>query len=237
MSFQAGYRVLPRLQMSGNYMLSYSRGSVEAEDAATITAFSDANQFPEYRQPSWNSPVGYLSSDQRHKVRIWSTYDLPTPKEMGRFALGLMQRFDSGGPYSQNMTVDSRPYVTNPGYLLPPSTVPYFVSGRGEFRFNSVWRTDMSLNWTHKVPLPKLPNAEIFLRAVTNNIFNNLRVDSFNTTIIGRSGDSTLTAFNPFTTKPVEGVNYSKGPSFGQASNPSSYQSPRDVYFSVGFRF
>ena len=46
-----------------------------------------------------------------------------------------------------------------------------------------------------------------------------------------------LTAFNPFSETPVEGVHWKKGPSFGQPTSPSSYQSPRDFNFSVGFRF
>jgi hypothetical protein len=66
-----------------------------------------------------------------------------------------------------------------------------------------------------------------------NNVFNNHALTSTNTTLVTTG----LAAFNPFTTTPVEGVNYSKGPAFGQASSPSSYQSPRDFYFSVGFRF
>jgi len=46
-----------------------------------------------------------------------------------------------------------------------------------------------------------------------------------------------MTAFNPFTTTPVEGVNYKKDSTYGQPSGPSSYQAPRDFSFSVGFRF
>jgi hypothetical protein len=38
-------------------------------------------------------------------------------------------------------------------------------------------------------------------------------------------------------TRPVEGVNWQKGPDFGKASSPGSYQSPRDFNVSVGFRF
>jgi hypothetical protein len=64
-----------------------------------------------------------------------------------------------------------------------------------------------------------------------------MRVRSFNTTLISRTGDTTLAAFNPFTEQPVEGKNWKKGPSFGQPTSPNSYQSPRDFYFSVGFRF
>jgi hypothetical protein len=70
-----------------------------------------------------------------------------------------------------------------------------------------------------------------------NNVFNNDRVDSFNTTIISRTGDTTLATFNPFTETPVEGVHWKKGPSYGQPTSPSSYQSPRDYNVSVGIRF
>ena len=117
--------------------------------------------------------------------------------------------------------------------LTPPSTLVYYVSDRGAYRFDSAWRTDLSLSWNHKVR----GTAEVFLRGVMNNVFNNQALTSFNTTVISRTGDATLAAFNPFTTTPVEGVNWKKGPSFGQAVSPNSYQSPRDYYFSVRFRF
>ncbi len=237
LSTQFSYRLIRNLQMNGSWMLSYARGSTEAESSTTVVSLASADQYPEYRQARWNYPTGYLNADQRHKVRLWATYDLPVLAELGRFALGWMQRYDSGQPYDHSISVDSRPYVTNPGYLLPPSTVTYFISGRGAFRFNSTWRTDLSLSWTRKVPLPRLPNAQIFFRAVSNNIFNNLRVTGFNTTLISRTGDSTLAAFNPFTELPVEGKNWKKGPSFGLPTSPGSYQSPRDFSFSAGFRF
>lgn len=131
------------------------------------------------------------------------------------------------------MSVDTRPYVTNPGYITPPSSVGYFISGRGEFHFDSIWRTDLSLSWDRKV----FGAAEVFFRAVVNNVFDNQGLDGFNTTILGPTNDSTLAAFNPFTTTPVEGVNWKKGPAFGQPSSPSSYQSPRAFNFSVGVRF
>ena len=234
-SFQFDYRVRRDLQLNGNWMMSWSRGSVEGEDVTNGATRASANEYPEYRQASWNYPVGYTNGDQRHKVRVWGTYDLPLPEPAGRLAFGVMQRYDSGLGYDYNMTIDTRPYVTNPGYLVPPSSVTYYVSGRGEFRFDNIWRTDVSLSWNHKVP--SRARTQVFLRFVVNNVFNNLRVDSFNTTIQGRSQDSTMAAFNPFTTTPVEGVHWKKGPAFGQPVSPSSYQSPRDFNVSVGFRF
>jgi hypothetical protein len=222
-----------RLQLSGNYNLSFARGSVEGENFTDVVVRASANEYPEYRQAAWNYPTGYLNGDQRHKFRFWGTWDTPVPAAVGSLALGFMQRYDSGLTYDHNMSVDSRPYVANPGYITPPSTVTYYVSGRGEYRFNGVWRTDMSVSWNHKI----VGRTEVFARFVMNNVFNNQRVDSFNTTIISRTGDSTLAPFNPFTEKPVEGVNWKKGPSYGQPTSPSSYQSPRDFNVSVGVRF
>jgi hypothetical protein len=236
-STQYTYRATRDLLLTGNYMLAWSRGNVEAEDYTNIVVRASADQYPEYRQPSWNAPVGYLNGDQRHKVRLWASYTLPVHKEAGSLVLGLMQSYDSGRGYDLNMSIDSRPYVTNPGYLIPPSTVTYFVSGRGAYRFDGSVSTDASLTWTHHLPLPKLPHAELFVRSVMMNVFNNLSLTSFNTTILGRANDTTLAAFNPFTTKPVQGVNWKYGPAFGQAVSPGSYQAPRSFNFSAGFRF
>ena len=236
-STQFSYRPLRRVLLSGNYMLSSSRGDIEAENSTDVVSRASANQYPEYRQPRWNNPFGYINSDQRHKIRIWGSYDLPIRRETGALTLGFMQRYDSGRPYDYTMSIDPRPYVTNPGYLVPPSTVTYFISDRGAYRYNAAWRTDLSLFWNRRVKIHRLSSSEFFARFILNNVLNNNRLTGFNTTILSRTGDATLAAFNPFTTTPVEGVHYRKGPSFGQAVSPGSYQSPREFNFSVGFRF
>ena len=234
-SVQVDYRVLRDLNLSGNWMLSWARGSVEGEDLTNGATRASANEYPEYRQASWNYPVGYTNGDQRHKVRFWGTYNVPLAEPAGRLALGFMQRLDSGLGYDNSMAIDSRPYVTNPGYLLPTSAVTYYVSERGAEKYDSIWRTDLSLSWNRSLPGPG--QAQVFVRFVINNIFNNTGIESFNTTIQGRSQDSTLAAFNPFTEKPVEGVSWKKGPNYGQPTSPTSYQSPRDFNISAGFRF
>ncbi|HEX8029019.1 MAG TPA: carboxypeptidase regulatory-like domain-containing protein [Vicinamibacterales bacterium] len=232
---QFDYRPLRDLQLNANWMLSYARGSVEGEDVTNGATRASANEYPEFRDASWNYPVGYTNGDQRHKVRAWATYNAPLPQPVGRLTVGLMQRYDTGLGYDYNMAIDTRPYVTNPGYLVPPSSVTYYVSGRGEFHFDGTWRTDLSLSWNHDVPA--LARSQVFLRFVMQNIFNNMNVENFNTTIQGRSQDSTMAAFNPFNTVPVEGVHWKRGPSFGEPTSPTSYQSPREYNFSVGFRF
>jgi len=46
-----------------------------------------------------------------------------------------------------------------------------------------------------------------------------------------------LAKFNPFTTKPVEGVNWRKAATFGKGQLPTDFQTPRTFRLSVGFRF
>src|SRR4029077_8196836 len=45
------------------------------------------------------------------------------------------------------------------------------------------------------------------------------------------------TSFNPFTTTPVQGVNWDYGPTFGTALNRFAYTSPRQFRVSFGIRF
>lgn len=234
MSVQGSYQLRKDLLVGVNYMLAYTRGSLEAESATSVTNFASADYYPEYRQASWNYPYGYLNSDQRHKLRLWGTYTIPVPQSFGRLDLGFQERYDSGRPYDLSMSVDTRPFVTNPGYFAPPSTVTYFISGRGAYRFDGSTSTDLSLAWSHNVGIS---NSQLFARVVMNNVLNEHALTSYNVTVLGKSNDSTLQAFNPFTTAPVEGVNWRKGPNFGQATSPNSYQNPRNYYFSVGLRF
>ncbi len=228
-SVQFDYRLHRGLTVAGNYLLSWSKGSVEGEDSTNGATRASANEYPEYRQASWNYPLGYTNGDQRHKMRIWGTWQIPLPRVIGTFDLGATQRFDSGGPYDYSFSVDPRPYVTNPGYLVPPSSVTYYATDRGAFHFDGYWRTDLSLSWNYKI----YKKTQIFFRGVAANVFNNQALQSFNN-VVTTSG---MTAFNPFTTTPVEGVNWKKDSLYGQASSPSSYQAPRDFSFSVGFRF
>jgi hypothetical protein len=81
------------------------------------------------------------------------------------------------------------------------------------------------------------PKAEFFFRLVMNNLFNRAAIDGPNGTVLTQATDSTLQAFNPFTTTPVENVNYRLGPDFGRAISASAYQTPRSYSLSGGFRF
>ena len=52
----------------------------------------------------------------------------------------------------------------------------------------------------------------------------------------GHDADA-LQTFNPFTTTPVEGVNWATGPNFGKALNRFAYTTPRTFRITFGVRF
>ena len=81
--------------------------------------------YPEYFAREWSLPVGHLFGDVRHKARGYVTWILPTGDSVGRVTLGALQTFNSGTAYGASGPVDTRPYVTNPGYATPPASVPY----------------------------------------------------------------------------------------------------------------
>ena len=73
------------------------------------------------------------------------------------------------------------------------------------------------------------------------NVFDEQGVIFVNTTVgtvltAGALGAG-LQGFNPFTTTPVEGVHWRRGPNFGKATNATNFQTPRTYRLSLGFRF
>ena len=223
---QTQFRFEPwrRLRIGGNYTWSHLRGNVFGESTSGPET-GDALSYPEYKQESWNHPMGDLAQDQRHRLRMWAGYDFRTP--IGRFNVSVLQRFDSGSPYSATQAIDSSPYVTNPGYSTPPTSVNYFFGGRGGYRTENLTRTDFAVNY--KVHL--IHGIDLFIEPEIINLFNEQGSASVNSEVV------LLAPFNPFTTEPVEGVHWRKGDAFGQAVGEGDLQTPRTFRLSIGLRF
>jgi hypothetical protein len=253
--------------VGGNYTVSRNWGNFEGESVNNGPLRFEGTRFPEYRQASWNYPTGDLSTDQRHRARLWLNYR-PT------FARGLtmtvLEFMESGIPYGAGgrdaavsgavtSAVDPRPYVTNPGYLNPPSgtDIVYYYTARDAFRTEGQIRTDLAANYTFR--LPKTSSAELFFQAQIINLFNQSQLCACGGTAFGTGGSGNaggvsvqrintavltpvstparFAAFNPFTTVPVQGTNWDLGPVFGQAVNRFAYTTPQSLRLSFGVRF
>ncbi len=259
LNFQASYRPASRLGIGANYTLGELKGNIEGENGGSGPTTSSIRAYPEYFNVAWNAPDGDLNANVRHKVRVWATYDFPLPSSVGTLNVGAIQYYNSGTPYGALGTVDPRPFVVpNPGYITPPASVNYYFTARDAFHMDPLWRTDLALNYEHKLGLKQ---ARLFFRGTVVNLFNRQGLTNFwggvnsdldlgcgttgciNTTVLTNRNNNSVAAFNPFTTTPVEGVNWRKAtavapaPSFGQATSRYAYQTPRTYQFSVGFRF
>jgi outer membrane receptor protein involved in Fe transport len=256
LQLQASYAPFTRLNIGGNYTYAKLRGNYAGGETAGSgpVANSGPQTYPEYLGYSQFSPQGWLSSDQRHKVRAWVSYDQPTP--LGVFNFSLLQNYDSGVPYSLSYNIDPRNRfcddlevslgvcttaqigktvrVKNPGYVSPPTQSAYFVSGRGAFRTDNITSTNLAVNWN--LP-PLLGKAQFYVESELRNAFNEHGVVNVNTTV------TRLRAFDPFRETPVEGVNYRKGPNWGKPVNQTTFdtqgdwQLPRTFLISGGVKF
>jgi outer membrane receptor protein involved in Fe transport len=255
---QARYR-WNRFDVGGGWTISHAYGNWDGENFGSGPIPSDLFTYPEYRQQSWNLPNGDLAVDQRHKVNLYGIYT-PISTDRHSLSVSVLQSYFAGLPYQAISTIalagagvpPSIPafnYVQNPGYNTPPTTglINYYFSSRAAFRTDNVLRTDLALNY--QIKFSKL---DLFLSPQVINIFNGHKIDTtdsryFNTTVLtydnggacpnGDPKTGRCLPFNPFTDKPVEGKNFVKSSTFGQATNPIAFQQPRTFRFSVGLRF
>ena len=198
---QFNYRPFQSLSLGGNWTWSHTYGNFVGETTGSGPIQSIVQQYPEYKQQSWNFPTGDLPQDQRHRVRLFGTFDMPVPKAMGLWSISAIQAYDSGLPYGAVGKVRAQNYVTNPGYAQPPTTVTYYYSSRDAFTTPSVKRTDLALNWSYKFG----GLVEVFIQPQIINVFNYQQI----ATNIGHQHDdqdattnTRLANFNPFTTTP-----------------------------------
>ena len=235
------YRIGSRWTIGGTYTYSKAEGNFDGETGGSGPVPSGLLEYAEYKDPAWNAPVGYLGIDQRHKARAWVVWDMIASTHHN-LSLSLLQSYSSGTNYSAAGSIRSSwyyDYVGTPaelGYAGSPGNVGYFFSDRGALRWDDVTRTDISLNYSFFLNLGGT-QLELFLQPEVLNVFNEDAVVGGNSTVFTNVNRSYLEPFNPFTTTPVEGVHWEKGPDFGDPTGEGSYQAPRTVRFSVGLRF
>ena len=231
------YRPMPGLEAGGNYTLSRTRGNFEGEDTTGPIA-STVLAYPEYKSAAWSSPEGDVAVDQRHRANVWALYQTP----IGGLTVGLVERIGSGVPYGAAGLVDARPFVVNPGYVTPQggNSQRYYYTARDAFRTETSYRTDASVNYTYPITLAGR-RLDLFTQVQILNVFNTFAIVNPASIDVGVLDPVLASArfqrFNPFTTTPVEGVNWARSPTFGQPFAASAYNIGRTFSMSFGARF
>ena len=250
MNLQASYRFGRHLNLNGAYTLSRTWGNFDGETinngpitAGAVSAGSATvgrtgwGVYPEYYLASWNRPSGDLATDQRHRARMWAVWQLPVSERAGSVSLSVLEQMNTGSPFFAAGPINPTSYVTNTfGYQTPPTQAAYFFTGRDAFRTDTVYRTDLAVNYSYR-----FARTELFFQTQLWNVFNQSAIADVNnidiTTRTRDGGTASLTRFNPFTESPQQGMHWELGPNFGNARNKNAYQLPRQIRFSMGIRF
>jgi outer membrane receptor for ferrienterochelin and colicin len=233
---QVSLRPSSAVTAGANYTLSKTSGNFDGETFPTGGQLSATSEtYPQYTQAAWNRPMGDLSVDQSHRIRAWTTISVPLRSRLNDLNIGVIEWIDSGTPYGAVGVVDPRAYIQNPGYVNPPATEGYYFTARDAFRTATTSHTDLSVVYTHK-----LAKIELFVRGTVVNVFNLAGLSNgaaVDQSVLTANNTPTLQRFNPFTTLPVQGVNWNYGPNFGKPLTRLAYQTPRTAGFSLGIRF
>jgi outer membrane receptor for ferrienterochelin and colicin len=254
LTVQGTFHLTSRTDAGAMYTLSRTWGNVDGENVGSGPITSTAFSYPEYKQASWNYPIGDLATDQRHRARLWLNYGVP---KIDGLTVSVLQTLTSGVPYGANGIIATQPYVTNPGYLTPPpatgsAAVTYFFTARDAYRSEGEQRTDLAVSYNFSGH--GLGRVRPFAQLQLLNLFNQFQLCGCGATVFANGGTVTqtridqtvltastnasqFTAFNPFTTTPVQGTNWALGPNFGTALNRFAYTTPREVRVTFGVRF
>ena len=237
---QGSYRFGDHLQVGGSYTYSKLYGT----DCTKYSEFGClVVNYPEYNDPKWYVPSGYLAGDRRNKLNIYASWDAVSTRAFA-WNFSLLQRYLSGAPYGgSSARVLVSPYVTNPGYAVPPDFTTYPFTARDAYRSGAVDSTDLAMTFTFT-----LAGLELYVNPRVTNLFDNQAVINPNTIVYTRNNQKYLNWFDPFTQTPKEcpqnttcnpadGYNWQKGPAFGKAMQPTDYQTPRTFLVNVGLRF
>jgi hypothetical protein len=235
----------PSLRVAGSYTYASTRGNFDGDDATSLggaTPETDLAFFPEYGDERWRAPSGPLESDQRHRARLWLSYEFPLRgrSESGgarsRLSIAALERVESGLAWGAVGMIDTRPYVANPGYVGPPARVPYYFERRGSRRTETAIATDVALHFT--ISPPALRGAELFARVVVVNLLDqSAQVRPGNTTVLTAANDARYAPFDPFVETPVRGVHWDLAPGFGSALGSGDFAPPRTLTAALGVRF
>ncbi len=223
------------VQVAYTYTIRYD-GNSEEEGSNAPFSPSGIGSYPELSAPDRNFPFGRLNGYQKHRLRVFPNYNLPT--RFGNFNFGMIYNYDSGQAYS--FRAPNQPYsdiqlARDPGYAVLPQTQTLYFGKRGAGTFPGQSRFDLAL--TYDISVFKSIAPWIQLRAI--NLLNTSYRSAFNTQIIPCS-DPAQTGCNgqaPLDANGLPTTFTTAGTPFGSATANSQFQQSRTFSINAGVRF
>jgi outer membrane receptor for ferrienterochelin and colicin len=216
--FQSRYMLRDRWSINGHYTgMLQDEGNYEGEAVNAPGSVSVIGNYAEAFTAARNYPTGRLQDFQRHKLRVWSVYDLA----MGRFgsaSISGLWRVQSGRVYSlvaNGQPINATQLARLTAYADDrPGSQSIFFGERGSETFKGAGLFDTSINYD----IPVLRSLAPWLKLDVFNLFDNQNLISWNTTI---RADAT-------SPKDSQGLatGYTKGPLFGTADSNANFPAP-----------
>jgi outer membrane receptor protein involved in Fe transport len=220
---QGTYRPASRLTVGGHWTVQLrNHGNFEGEGPSAPGIGSTLGDYPEILVASRDFPEGRLDDFQRHKVRVWTIYNV----DLGRFGsvdIAPLWRYNSALTYSltaAGVPLSAAQRAQNPGYArLPGSGVngsqTLFFGDRGSQEFAGYGLVDLGL--TYQVPLWRAVRPWFEVEVL--NVLGNEKLIGWDTSITA-DPNSALDAFGLPT-------GYLQGARFGQGTSTAHYPRPR----------
>ena len=232
---QARQTITSRWFVDGHWTVQLENdGNFEGEARNNPAISSAFGNYPEIFTGARQFPEGRLSAFQRHKVRVWSGYDLGLGR-YGDLDVTALWRYNSGLTYSLAATrvpLTSVQLDLASGYASHPANQTLFFDERGSQQFKGYGLLDLAFQFR----LPVRDSVSPWLKVEIFNALNNDTLIAWDTTVRPDAGSPTDALGLP--------TGYVEGPRFGEATSNAHFPAPlpgltggRTLRIAFGLRF
>jgi hypothetical protein len=229
------YRVRSNWTFDGHYTaMLRDEGNYEGEAPNAPGQTSVIGNYPEILNEARHFPTGRLQDFQRHKLRIWSVYQMNAGR-FGDVSFSGLWRVNSAQVYSLRsggQPLSSVQTALLKAYPDSPQSQTIYFGARGAESFKGYGLFDVSVNYD----VPVFKTLRPWVKMDVFNLFDNDKLIRWDTTV------------TPDPKSPVDSLGlptgYVTGPRYGTAVSNASFPSAlqgvtggRTLRLAVGFRF
>ena len=225
---QSRYPLFRSLSLNGHWTVQLrNHGNFEGEGINTPGISSPLGDYPEMFNQARYYPTGRLNDYQRHKLRLWTIYNLGLGW-LGNFDLSGVYRYDSALTFSlfhSSAPLSATQRALGAGYASLPASQTLFFGERGSGTFEDSHLVDVALNYN----IPVFRTLRPWVKFEVRNALNNDKLIAWNTTVT-RDVNSPVDELG-------QPTGFTQGASFGKGTANTHYPVAREYFVSLGLRF
>jgi hypothetical protein len=225
----------------GNYTYAILKGNGEGSEgnnppvSGDVIGDYESVHASRGRDMSYYAPYGYLTGDQKHRARMYLSWN----QELGKasaFYGSLLFNYNGGGTYSltRDLSFEAQTDATGAGSTIAssyPTSYTRYYGPRGLGRFNDTFGFDLKLG----AEVPVVAKLKFFTEVTITNVFNHWQVATYSTASTSGTSLATTSPLAGYRANALTGVpNNTAG--YG-TYDFNSYVGGRTVTLSAGFKW